>query len=243
MGKAIFKYTVGSLFSYAFPRVLIALGLPLDRWIVAVAQISTEAALWVATAAVALVLFFADRLWHWLQNRKNDGETKSPTGPTATTSGTASPAIAAGRDVYYSHPPAPVAPRPAKPPPRCPQMPIWRAIEYVQRVIGDNGYGTSYAETRRRIRQAAKDGAIEVWGKREIMPTSHGSRPRFKDVHSKIERSYWNNHSITDHATQECSDNSTHTAPEEQLMYQRDRYCGLRVDRSEIEAEWPEEAR
>lgn len=56
------KYAAGGVVSYATPRLLVAMGVPLDTKIVAIAgwlsfHVSTEAALWAATVFAGLILY------------------------------------------------------------------------------------------------------------------------------------------------------------------------------------------
>lgn len=56
----VIKYASGGLVSYITPRLLVASGVPLDRWIVAVGgglHIDREVALWAASFIVAAVLY------------------------------------------------------------------------------------------------------------------------------------------------------------------------------------------
>jgi len=68
----LLKAAIAGVVSYGAPRFLVALGVPLDRWIVALAGTSPEIALWAVTLVVFTALFFADRLWHAYQNRRAD---------------------------------------------------------------------------------------------------------------------------------------------------------------------------
>ncbi len=64
----IIRACLSSLLGYVFPRLLIALGVPIDAWIVAAAAwlsiyISLNAALWLATFIVAGALYYLT-LWY-----------------------------------------------------------------------------------------------------------------------------------------------------------------------------------
>lgn len=64
IGWFILKAAVGGVISYFTPRILLGMGVPLDRWAATVSQSllsNRETALWAFTLLVALVLFFADR--------------------------------------------------------------------------------------------------------------------------------------------------------------------------------------
>lgn len=58
----ILKYVLGGIISYAAPRLLVAMGVPLDRWIVTMGawlsiRLTSEAALWAATLIIVIPLF------------------------------------------------------------------------------------------------------------------------------------------------------------------------------------------
>ena len=63
--------------AYAAPRFLVAVGVPLDNWIAAVAGISRENALWIATAAAFGLIVLVERLWHIFLAGK-DGSKEPP---------------------------------------------------------------------------------------------------------------------------------------------------------------------
>lgn len=61
------KAAGAGIISYATPRLLVSVGVPLDEWIVTVGgslQLNSEMALWAATVAIGAVLFLGDRFWH-----------------------------------------------------------------------------------------------------------------------------------------------------------------------------------
>jgi len=58
----VIKYTAGGLVAFATPRLLVAIGVPLDRWIIAVGRsislrFNREVALWLAALIVGAVLY------------------------------------------------------------------------------------------------------------------------------------------------------------------------------------------
>lgn len=64
----IIRYAGGGLLSYAAPRVLVAAGVPIDQWTVAMGgwlsiHIDRELALWIITFVIGAALYFSPSLW------------------------------------------------------------------------------------------------------------------------------------------------------------------------------------
>jgi len=108
-------------------------------------------------------------------------------------------------------------------------------------IIGDTNEQDCYPETQRQIRQAAIEGRIEIWGKKEI-PPRHLSSPRISsEIWSKIPPEYWRDYRLSSLATGEMWDGHDHTWAEPHITrgILAGVYWSLRVHRWEIEREWP----
>lgn len=178
----------------------------------------------------------------------------------ATTSGHSSPALAGTfRDVIINPPPAALQERkyPGRIPPReprsqaeslanrmkaeeakrCPEMPIWKAVEYVAGIIGDTYSKDDFAETRRQLRQAAADDRIDVWGQKDIPPANYQDE-RHSTIWTPIEPTYWHDYELTPLTTVDRFDDRDHTWTEDLPSKRGNRYWSLRVRERQIKALW-----
>jgi hypothetical protein len=128
---------------------------------------------------------------------------------------------------------------------RCPEMPIWKAIQHVSRIIGEND-STSYPRSRQAIRQAALEGQLVVWGRKEIPPAHLKAPQGASSVRSKIAPEYWHDYELTSYATVERfedDDNREHTWNEGFRREIGGRYWGLRVRAKTVKRLWQEPPR
>lgn len=120
-----------------------------------------------------------------------------------------------------------------------PEKPIWEAVQYVASAIGDTNEHACYPEAIKAIRQAASDGHIEIWGRRELPPPNQ--RGHASEIWTLIPASYWADHKINSMAVGEAWQHHDHSYGEPLNIHAQDRYWELKVRMSEIEREWPSE--
>jgi hypothetical protein len=123
---------------------------------------------------------------------------------------------------------------------RYPEMPMWQAIEYLSGVVGDDDASQSFPEARKKMRQAAIEGRLEVWGRKEIPPEHLTAEQRARAVWSKIEPDYWHDYEINRLATVERFDDRDHTQNEGFPTEIGNRYWSLRVRRIGVKQLWPD---
>jgi hypothetical protein len=204
--------------------------------------------------ASGLALIFVAFLSHLLTVKKGAAEPHS-TSQFSTGDGTANLAGNFHAPIHINHPPAPTQERkyPGGIPPRasgggsraraaveskrCPEMPIWQAVEHVARVIGDTEQDESFPETRRQLRQAAAEGRIDVWGLKDI-PPAHMQDERHSAVWTPIPPDYWHEYEINRIATIDRFDDRDHTQEESLPSRRGNRYWSLRVREGEIKGKW-----
>lgn len=122
---------------------------------------------------------------------------------------------------------------------RCPEMPIWQAVQHVASVIGDSDKENCYPEARSQIRQAALEQRIDVWGKHEIVPDHMAAPLRSRKVWKAIEPSYWEDYEIAAYAADPSTDDQPHTQMEEFFSGGSfNRYWSLRVRKHQVEGRW-----
>lgn len=118
-------------------------------------------------------------------------------------------------------------------------LPICRAVEYVRKVVGDNDAEQCFPVTRQAIRQAAFDGRISIYGRRELPPPKRSSH--HSDIWYLIEPIYWERHEIGPMATDEEWQAHEHTRPEPLVVDgYRERYWSLLVHLDEIVSAFPQ---
>lgn len=121
---------------------------------------------------------------------------------------------------------------------RCPEMPIWQAVHHVARIIGDTEENECYAGARAALRQAAVEGRIELWGRKDIAP-EHMKDDRQSTVWTKIRRDYWEQYELNPLATAAIYPDREHTWDESLKGRRGNRYWALKADQAEMEREWP----
>lgn len=199
---------------------------------------------------VAGIVYFA-LLWLLKPGEKEAApERQPPSGPT--THGPQSHNISAQRDVHITHA-APAAvqepkspcgsarlPEPSRKPRRCPEMPMWKAVEYVSSIIGDTDEQHCYPEARRLIRQAARDERIEVWGRKGLLPEHMNAPLRCSDIWTPIEAGYWDDFKLNPLATGQLFEDREHTDAEPHVRsgILSGQYWNLRVSESDFHNEW-----
>jgi hypothetical protein len=139
---------------------------------------------------------------------------------------------------------------PAEPkPPIAPityDIPMWEAVQHVAKALGDRDAGKFWPEARRGIRQKANDGALTVWGRKQL---ARGDKV-YSDVMTKIPKEYWELSQITAPAVSQDSfdithDGWQHTAPEFFDAWgaggyqERNAYTALHLNRQEMKKQWP----
>lgn len=117
-----------------------------------------------------------------------------------------------------------------------PDMPIWRAVEYVASVIGDTGEQECFPSTLIAIRQAAADGRISLWGKAEL-ETKRGHN---SEISTPIPLEYWLGHRLNSMASGPAWSHADHTwkEPYNPNEFQH-RYYEVKANEYEIKKEWP----
>lgn len=121
---------------------------------------------------------------------------------------------------------------------RCPEMPMWKAVEYVRGVIGDDNLHGCYSEARRQIRQAALENRLEIWGRKEIPPVTMSTPLGASGAWSKIEPDYWNQYELSSLAVGEHFEQRDHTWNEAFKNEVGQRYWELRVRKAQVERLW-----
>ena len=199
---------------------------------------------WVAKVilGLGLLLIFAAFVL-WLSGTKSkptgDGVTQTSHGPNSHQIGSV------GWDAHIYVGAAPTSPPPPSryrtwdDPPQSsrPEFPIWRAVEHVAKTIGDDN--DCFPRVRQQLRQAASEGRIEVWGRKEIRPT-HLKDERQSSVWTPINRDYWRDYELNSLATGELFSDREHTSREGSINEVGNRYWELLVHESDTKREWPE---
>jgi hypothetical protein len=121
---------------------------------------------------------------------------------------------------------------------RCPEMPIWEAVEYVRQVIGDDDFQNCYPEARRQIRQAALEDRLEIWGRKEIPPNTYDTPLGASRAWSKIEPNYWTQHELSSLAIGQLFQEREHTWEEAFKNKIGDRYWELKVRQPQLDRIW-----
>jgi hypothetical protein len=120
----------------------------------------------------------------------------------------------------------------------CPAMPIAKAVEHVRAVIGDTNDGNCYPEARRQIRQAALEGRVEIWGRRQI-PLDHMKSPLAgSEVWTSIAPEHWEEYELSAYATDPMFANQPHTQPESWRGTNLTRHWELKVREKQIRRIW-----
>lgn len=112
--------------------------------------------------------------------------------------------------------------------------PMWQAVEYVAGTISEAASIKCYEKARKMLRQAAGNGEIKVYGRREL-PNRAGY---CSDLYTYVDAGYWAKYLIGEMATSRDWTEHEHTRPEYGVA--ADRYWSLMVNWQEILAKWPE---
>jgi hypothetical protein len=242
------------LISYATPRFLVAAGVPLDSWIVAMGgslHLTREAALWAATIVLGLLLFLADRLWrarslHIHQKRPHLRDLQR-TAPPPEAPGHRMPPIEEIRDLVmgsrdrYIESDAigdafrRMANQPPKPPKR--DSPLgagiayaclgtWEGTHELERLIKEE----EATATLKEFEQKAADGDLTVWG-RDRDDDGHGL---WHTIHDRVPPSHWRTHWV-EPASLMGRARTADRPPNED----NERFYDLMVSKREFEREFP----
>lgn len=122
----------------------------------------------------------------------------------------------------------------------CPIFPMWEAVMHVASVVKDVDETACYPIARREIRQAARDGRIEIWGRPTIPLTRLAQLPQPKEIWEPIGSEYWSDFKLNSMAVGEIWQEHPHTEAEAHVTKGRDggMYWTLRVDQRDIERTW-----
>lgn len=120
---------------------------------------------------------------------------------------------------------------------RCPEWPVWRAVEHVATVVGDADDAHCFPEARRQLRQAAAEGAIRFWGQRDTA-ASHFKDDRHNSLWTPIEQDYWRDYKFNAMATGSTAEDQHHTTFEEFAGKRGARYWQVKVDKRAVERYW-----
>ena len=163
MGVAIrfaFKYAVGGCISFIVPRMLVALGMPLDQWIVKMADliqlyISKEAALWTATCILAVLLYFAPSIWNALRRQRTAVDLPA-------VASSVSPAHQSQHDPRH-------------------EMILTEALQYVGQDILNRSTGNinRIHDFLGNLRQHLRDGHVRSWGRPHLQYPPDRTRTSF----------------------------------------------------------------
>lgn len=194
---------------------------------------------------IACLLVLVWSLWP-----REDEEAPVPAGPVTSqkTYGDGSHNIGQARDVHIHHAPAATQERKTdhwkirSEPKRVSNTRIWEAIEWVAKSIGEIDHEHSFPEARRELRQAALDGRIEIFGRKEIAPPHMSAPEACVEVWSAISPGFWNDWRITEMAAGPLHDERPHTAAEEHIRtgLMSGRFWALRVDSTQLSREFPQ---
>lgn len=119
-----------------------------------------------------------------------------------------------------------------------PQLPMWKAAKRIAKALGDADKKGGYPDTLEAIRQAALDGHIEIWGKRELPPPMEPGLS--SDEWTPINPLFWRTHQINSLATDKMSEGSIHSCSNPIIYGEQNSCWSLRVRLSDIEQIWPD---
>jgi len=117
-----------------------------------------------------------------------------------------------------------------------PDVPLWHAVQYVARQIGDDNAVADYPDAVFQVIEAARNGLITIWGRAEKNQDGRG-------MQTPIPASHWENgRRINSAGRKPLEDWQVHSyAYPVTIPPPRDRYFALKVIQSEIERQWPKE--
>ena len=213
---------VGTL-GYLTPRVLVGVGVPLDEWAVVFGTWLGAPRPWVedwglTTVAVvcAIALSGIEAWWHPLKRSWNG-------------------IFAKVRSISSAAPQAPFRDW------NIYDAPIYEAVEYIAEQFEELASNECYPETRQKIRQAALNGNIRIWGRK----SDRIGGGRWSLVWTLIEPQYWEQAEIWQLATsKDLADSQSIHAYRERFDNGRYgdevyTYSELQVNWSEILKYWP----
>ena len=117
------------------------------------------------------------------------------------------------------------------------QMPLWKAVKRIANAAGDADKRGGYPATLEALRQAALEGRIEMWGRRELPPPME---PGFSSEEwTPINPLFWRTHQINSLATDKMSEDSLHSCSNPLIYGEQNSCWSLRVRLSDIEQIWP----
>jgi hypothetical protein len=125
---------------------------------------------------------------------------------------------------------------------RCPELPMWKAVEHVRNVIGDDDSHGCYPKARAAIRQAALEDRLEIWGRKELPQPYVHARESGSAVWTRIAPDYWHDHELASFAISEVCQNHDHTWVEANILQKGSRYWELKVRKAQVERLWEGEA-
>lgn len=115
--------------------------------------------------------------------------------------------------------------------------PIWDVISRLGQFLGEDEQADCFPETRKAMRQAALDGRILIFGKRELPAPRTGF---CSDVWTLIPPEYWQSHLLNPMATGVLWFGHDHTAAEvHSASVPKDRYWSLLLNPEEVYSKWP----
>jgi len=128
------------------------------------------------------------------------------------------------------------------------ESPIWKAIQHVAICIGEPKDTNYFPKARVLIRQAALDGHLTIWGKKQIEKATWATAWKYSDITTKIERDYWSTHVIKSNASVEMQNpNVPFTQTESYVPSEphgwENSYADLRASEEQINILWPEKPR
>jgi hypothetical protein len=121
------------------------------------------------------------------------------------------------------------------------EAPIWKAIEHVRQVIGDDDDTRCWPKTCTEIRQAALNEELAIRGRHQLKTAG---QTLFSDVHDDVPRDYWRISKINALATSDAHSSDRHTDPESTWAWgpagidEQKRYADLRVSMKEVQKRW-----
>lgn len=117
------------------------------------------------------------------------------------------------------------------------RMPMWKAVQHIAKALGEIDPQGAYPATLDAIRQAAADGSIEIWGRRELPPPAEPGVS--SEIWSPIHPMFWRTHRINSTAASPSGEEEVHSSSEPLIIGEMNRQRSLQVKRSEIEKHWP----
>ena len=118
-----------------------------------------------------------------------------------------------------------------------PQMPLWKAVKHIAEALGDADKRGGYPATLEAIRQAALEGRIEIWGRRELPPPMEPGHS--SEEWTPINPLFWRTHQINSLATDKLSEEGVHSCSNPLIYGEQNGCWSLRVRLSDVKEIWP----